>query len=333
MRILVTGGLGFIGSNLVLHLLTKYSDAKVTNIDNLSMSANPLNLKSLKRNNRYRFVKGDISRPRIVAGLVKDHDAIINCAAETHVDRSIANPFSFQRSNVLGTLSLLEAMRKCNPKLRLVHVSTDEVYGDLPQGSFSETDRLRPSNPYAASKAAADMFALAHQRTHGLNVLVTRCTNNYGPFQHPEKLIPKTIIRAKQNLPIPIYGGGSQVRDWIHVQDHCEALIQVLESGQSGEIYNISAGNELQNIQVVGKILELMGKPKELIQLAEDRPGHDLRYSLDSSKIRSRLGWKPIHSFDDAIKKTVEWYLKNEKIWKPKASSKILHPTPWKLKW
>jgi len=333
VRILVTGGLGFIGSNLVFHLLTKYPDAKVSNIDNLSIGANPLNLRDLRHNDRYCFVKGDISNIKHVVELVREQDAIINCAAETHVDRSIANPFPFMKSNTLGTLTLLDAVRKNNPKLRLVHVSTDEVYGDVPRGSFTEDSPLKPSSPYAASKAAADMLALAYHRTYALDVLITRCTNNYGPFQHPEKLIPKTIIRAHRNLPVPIYGEGKQIRDWIYVQDHCEALTQVLKSGRPGEVYNISAGKEIQNIEVAEKILELMDKPKELLQLVEDRPGHDFRYSLDSSKIRSELGWRPTHTFESALEKTVDWYLNNERIWKLKAPSKMLHPTPWKLKW
>ncbi len=333
MKILVTGGLGFIGSNLILHLLTKHRDIRITNLDSLSIGANHLNLRSLKHESRYHFVRGDISDIRHVTKLVKSQNAIVNCAAETHVDRSIANPFPFLKSNVLGAVTLLEAIRKSNPKLRFVHVSTDEVYGDISRGSFSENRPLKPSNPYAASKAAADMFVLAYHRTHGLDVLVTRCTNNYGPFQHLEKLIPKTIIRAHRNLFVPIYGGGKHVRDWIYVQDHCEALAQVLRSGISGEVYNISAGNEIENIEVVSTILKFMNKPKELIQLVEDRPGHDSRYSLDSSKIRSRLNWRPTHSFEEGLRKTVQWYLNNKKIWKPKASSKILHPTPWKLEW
>jgi dTDP-glucose 4,6-dehydratase len=333
MKILVTGGLGFIGSNLVRHLLTKYPDAKVTNIDKISVGANPLNLKDLKHDRRYRFVRGDISHPRHVAKLIKSHETVINCAAETHVDRSIANPSPFMRSNVLGTFTLLEAMRKNNPKVRLVHVSTDEIYGDVSEGSFTESSILKPSNPYSASKAAADMLTLTYKRTYGSDVMVTRCTNNFGPYQHPEKLIPKTIIRAKRNLPIPLYGEGKQVRDWIYVRDHCEALVRVMESGKSGSIYNISAGNEIPNLRVVEQILELMNKPKEIIQFVEDRPGHDVRYSLDSSRIRSELGWGPSISFREALDKTIEWYLNNENVWKPLASKKSLNPTPWKLKW
>jgi len=329
----VTGGCGFIASNLIRYMLEQNRDIKITNVDSLSIGANPSNLKEIKREPRYRFVKGDIANPSLVNRLVKNVDAIINVAAETHVDRSIANPKPFLRSNTIGTFTILESVRKINPKVKVVHVSTDEIYGDIPEGSFNEDSRLKPSNPYAAAKAAADLFALAYHRTYGLDVSITRCTNNFGPYQSPEKLIPKTIIRARRGLSVPIYGKGEQVRDWIYVLDHCEALTAVLDRGKGGEIYNVSAGKMVSSIDVVTSILELLGKPRDLVQFVEDRPGHDVRYSLDSSKIRSRLGWKPRYSFAEALKGTVKWYLENESWWKPQASEKMLHPTPWKLKW
>jgi dTDP-glucose 4,6-dehydratase len=333
LRLLVTGGCGFIASNLIRYMLEQNRDIKITNVDSLSIGANPSNLKEIKREPRYLFLKGDIANPSLVNRLVKNVDAIINVAAETHVDRSIANPKPFLRSNTIGTFTILESVRKINPKVKVVHVSTDEIYGDIPEGSFNEDSRLKPSNPYAAAKAAADLFALAYHRTYGLDVSITRCTNNFGPYQSPEKLIPKTIIRACRGLSVPIYGKGEQVRDWIYVLNHCEALTTVLDRGKAGEIYNVSAGNMVSSIDVVTSILELLGKPRDLVQFVEDRPGHDVRYSLDSSKIRSGLGWKPRHSFAEALKGTVKWYVENESWWRPQASEKMLHPTPWKLKW
>jgi len=333
VRLLVTGGLGFIASNFIRYMLKTHTDIEITNVDNLSIGANPANLKDVKKDARYGFVKGSIANFKLVSKLVKDIGAIVNAAAETHVDRSIANPQPFIESNVIGTYTILEAARRSNPATRIVHVSTDEIYGDIPEGSFREDDRLKPSNPYASTKSAADMFALAYHRTYGLNVTVTRCTNNFGPYQHPEKLIPKTIIRAHLGLPIPVYGKGNQVRDWIYVQDHCDALAQIIEKGIPGEIYNISAGNEMPNLKVVESILNLMEKPRSLIEFVDDRPGHDVRYSLDSTKIRNQMGWKPKHNFTKALESTVRWYMNNRGWWKPLATRKILHPTPWKLKW
>jgi len=333
MKLLVTGGMGFIGSNFIRYILSTRKDVEVINLDNISIGANPANLKDLKKNRRYNFVKGSIGDFKLVSKLIKKVDAVINCAAQTHVDRSIANPDPFMESNTKGTYSLLEATRRSNPAAKIVHVSTDEIYGDIPEGSFNEEDRLRPSNPYAASKSAADMFALAYHRTYGLKVAVTRCINNFGPYQHPEKLIPKTIIRAHLELPIPVYGKGNQIRDWIYVQDHCEALAQIMEKGLPGEIYNISAGNEVPNLKVVQSILDFMEKPRSLIEFVDDRPGHDVRYSLDSTKIRTQLEWKPKHKFTEALERTVRWYTGNEWWWKPLATRKILYPTPWKLKW
>lgn len=333
MKILVTGGLGFIGSNLIRYLLSQHEDIEIVNVDKMEYGSNPANLKDLENDARYNFVKGDISDYKLLAKIIPNVDVVINVAAETHVDRSISNPKTFLQSNTIGTFNILEAIRKLNRGAKLVQVSTDEVYGDILEGSFKEEDRLFPSNPYSASKASADMFCLAYHRTYGLNINITRCTNNFGPYQFPEKLIPKTIIRASLNLKIPIYGSGKNIRDWIYVIDHCDALEKVLFNGKPGEIYNISAGNEYQNIDVVRKILQIMGKPEDLIEFVEDRPGHDIRYSLDSSKIRNELGWRPKHTFDEALEKTVNWYLNNEMWWRPLAKKEILHPTPWKLEW
>ena len=333
VKLLVTGGLGFIGSNFIRHILKSRPDIRVTNIDNLSIGSNPANLKDIRGDPRYRFVKGDITNFKLVSKLVKDTDIAVNFAAETHVDRSIANPSSFVKSNLFGAYTVLEAARRNNHTAKIIQVSTDEVYGNILEGSFREDDPLKPSSPYASTKAAADMFVLAYHRTYGLDVTITRCTNNYGPYQHPEKLIPKTILRARVNLSIPIYGKGKQVRDWIYVEDHCMALTHVIDNGKAGEIYNISTGNEMPNVKVVESILESLKKPRSLIQFVEDRPGHDIRYSLDSSKIRSELGWSPKYAFTEALGDTVEWYVKNELWWRKQSSKKILHPTPWKLKW
>ena len=333
LKILVTGGLGFIGSNFCRYILTKYSDYEIINIDKMGIGANPANLKDLENEKGYKFIKGDIRDSELINKIIKQVDAVVNIAAETHVDRSIANPTTFIRNNTIGTFTLLEAIRKHNDNARLIQVSTDEIYGETKGGSFKENDRPKPSNPYSASKAAADMFVLAYHRTYGLDTIISRCTNNYGPYQFPEKLIPKTIIRASLNLKIPIYGSGKNVRDWIYVLDHCEALNILLQNGEPGEIYNISSGNEYENIELVKRILKIMNKDESLIEFVEDRPGHDIRYSLNSSKIRSELGWKPNHNFEDALQETVKWYLKNQWWWKPIATEQVLHPTPWKLKW
>lgn len=331
MRIIVTGGMGFIGSNLIRYIISNYETCEVLNIDYMGIGSNPNNLKDLENCSRYRFIMGDICDRELMEKVIRHADAIINVAAETHVDRSIVDPWPFIYSNFLGAYNILEAIRKKNPKIRLIHVSTDEVYGDIIKGSFKEDDRLRPSNPYAATKASADMLCLAYHRTYGIDVIITRCTNNFGPYQFPEKLIPKTIIRALKNLQIPIYGKGENIRDWIYVEDHCEAICMILERGNSGEIYNISSGNELKNIELVKMILRIMEKNEDLISFVEDRPGHDVRYSLDSTNIRREIGWKPRNEFKKALIKTVEWYINNEWWWKPIADEKILHPTPWKI--
>jgi dTDP-glucose 4,6-dehydratase len=330
MRVLVTGGLGFIGSNFCRYLLKRYLDCELINVDKMGIGANPANLRDVENDKRYTFIKGDICNPQFLSKIVRDVDAVVNIAAETHVDRSIVDPYLFLQNNTVGTFTILEALRKHNKKARLVHVSTDEVYGQAVVGSFTENTPANPSNPYSASKAAADMFVLAYHKTYGLNASITRCTNNFGPYQLPEKLIPKTIIRVLRNLPVPIYGSGTNIRDWIYVEDHCEAVDAVLREGEAGEVYNVSAGNEIPNIEIAKRILALLGKPETLITFVEDRPGHDVRYSLDSTKTRSKLRWQPKFSFEQSLESTVRWYVENEHWWTPLATEAILHPTPWK---
>ncbi|MCW4015239.1 MAG: dTDP-glucose 4,6-dehydratase [Candidatus Bathyarchaeota archaeon] len=331
MKLLVTGGLGFIGSTFVKHMLSQYPDTEIINVDLNGFGANPENLQEIKDLPNYRFVLGDISNTYLIENLVKDVDAIVNFAAETHVDRSIAEAYQFIKTNILGTFTLLESIRRYNDSAKYVQISTDEIYGDILEGSFKDTSHINPSNPYSASKASADTLCLAYHRTYGLNINITRCTNNFGPNQFPEKLIPKTTIRALNNFKIPLYGNGQNVRDWIFVRDHCEAVSIVLQKGKSGEVYNISSGNEVSNINLCKQILGFLGKPEDLIVFVDDRPGHDLRYSLNSSKIRSELGWKPSASFESALKETVTWYINNESWWKPLATKDVLHPTPWRL--
>jgi dTDP-glucose 4,6-dehydratase len=332
MKILVTGGLGFIGSNFCRYSIKAHPDAEVTNVDKVGTGANPFNLRDIEKEKRYMFVRGDTRDSKLLESLVKEADAVVNFAAETHVDRSIADPDEFLQNNTVGTFAVLEAIRRHNSQTRFVQVSTDEVYGEIAEGSFNENDAPKPSNAYSASKAAADMFVNAYFKTYRLNVSITRCTNNYGPYQHPEKLVPKTIIRALKDLKIPVYGTGMNIRDWIYVQDHCEAIDLVLTKGQPGQIYNVAAGNEVPNIEIIRKILSRLGKDQDLITFVEDRPGHDVRYSLDSSRIRSELGWKPKCSFEKGLKETIEWYVRNESWWKPLATEQILSPTPWTKK-
>jgi dTDP-glucose 4,6-dehydratase len=332
MKLLVTGGLGFIGSNFCRHIITKHHNYELINIDKIGLGANPANLHDIENNERYAFIKGDISNLQLLEKIINKVDAVVNIAAETHVDRSIVKPYAFLQNNTVGTFTLLEAIRKQKREIRLVQVSTDEVYGQALNGSFTENQRTNPSNPYSASKAAADMFVLAYCKTYGLDVSITRCTNNFGPYQLPEKLIPKTIIRALKDLPIPVYGSGTNIRDWIYVIDHCQAIETVLEKGATGEVYNISAGNEIPNVEIVKEILTTLNKPETLITFVEDRPGHDIRYSLDSSKIRSELNWQPHTSFPQSLESTVRWYVENEQWWQPFATEDILHPTPWRLR-
>jgi dTDP-glucose 4,6-dehydratase len=333
MNLLVTGGLGFIGSNFIRLMLNRHDDCRILNLDAQGFGSNIQNLADYKDERRYTFFRGDIADSSLVSSLVEKADLVVNFAAETHVDRSISRPDSFLHSNVNGVFCLLEAIRDHNPSVRYVQISTDEVYGDILRGSSTEDSTLRPSSPYSASKAAGDVFVLAYARTYGLEAMITRCTNNYGPYQFPEKLIPKTIIRAKEGLKIPIYGTGENVRDWIYVTDHCRAVEQVLNSGRRGEIYNISAGEERTNLFIAKFILEMLGKSEDQIEFVEDRPGHDARYSLDSSRIREELGWRPERSFEEGLQTTVEWYLQNPDWYGPLVNDSVLSATPWRLKW
>jgi len=333
MNLLVTGGLGFIGSNFIRLMLNRHDDCRILNLDAQGFGSNILNLRDLKDDRRYAFFQGDIADSRLVSSLVEKADLVVNFAAETHVYRSISRPDSFLHSNVNGVFCLLEAIRDHNPSVRYVQISTDEVYGDILRGSSTEDSTLRPSSPYSASKAAGDVFVLAYARTSGLEAMITRCTNTYGPYQFPEKLIPKTIIRAKEGLKIPIYGTGENVRDWIYVTDHCRAVEQVLNAGRRGEIYNISAGEERTNLFIAKFILEMLGKIEDQIGFVEDRPGHDARYSLDSSRIREELGWRPERSFEEGLQTTVEWYLQNPDWYGPLVNDSVLSATPWRLKW
>ncbi|MFH2111227.1 MAG: dTDP-glucose 4,6-dehydratase [Candidatus Bathyarchaeota archaeon] len=329
MKLLVTGGLGFIGSNFILQSLSNHPDYEIINVDKIGIGANPENLKKLENRDRYRFIKGDISDPKLVQEAIKYVDVVVNFAAETHVDRSISDPNPFIESNYIGTFNLLEAERKNSRKIRHIQISTDEVYGDIAKGSFTEIDNLQPSSPYAATKAAADLLCNAYVRTYGMNIIVTRCTNNFGPYQFPEKLIPKTILRAISNLKIPVYGTGEAIRDWLYVLDHCSAIELITNKGKQGEVYNISGGYEISAIKIVRRILDLLGKTEDLVTFVKDRPGHDMRYSLDSTKLRTTLRWRPEHEFNKALVETVDWYLKNEWWWKPIINEKVLHPTPW----
>jgi dTDP-glucose 4,6-dehydratase len=324
--------MGFIGSNYIHHLLTSRRDVQVVNLDKLGYGSNPANLRTLKDLSNYRFVNGDICDDKVVDQAAANVEVVINFAAETHVDRSISSPEAFLESNTKGVLTLLELCRKRD--LKFLQVSTDEVYGSAEdERGFREVDALNPSSPYSASKAAAEMLVNAYRKTYGLNVLITRCTNNFGPFQFPEKLIPKAVILASQNRRVPVYGSGRQVRDWIHVQDHCDAVDDVLERGASGEVYNVGGGNQIENEQVVKQILKLMGKPEELIEHVDDRPGHDVRYWLDTSKLRDELGWTPKRPFEDGLRETVAWYVENEAWWRPLLNERVLSSAPWKSKW
>jgi dTDP-glucose 4,6-dehydratase len=332
MNILVCGGAGFIGSAFVRNHLKNNPEDKIVNLDNLTIGSNIENLKEVEKNPSYSFIKEDIRSQDIIEKLAKKSDVLVNFAAETHVDRSISNPKPFIETNVLGTYSILEAVRK-HDKL-FIHVSTDEIYGDAEnKGSFTEHDIVKPSNPYSATKASADLLVESYHRTYGIKCIITRCTNNFGPYQFPEKLIPKTIIRVSKNLKVSLYGGGSQVRSWIHVLDHVEAIDTLIQKGKSGEVYNITAWNEITNRIIVEKILNLLKKPLDLIENVSDRPGHDKRYSIDSSKIQKETGWKPRYQFDQALEETVSWYQNNKNWWEPLADERTLHPQPWTLGW
>lgn len=327
--IVVTGGLGFIGSNFLHHIIESRKDLTATNVDYEGIGSNHANVEDLKKYEQYQFVKADLADKKMATKVLKGADLVVNFAAETHVDRSIANPDAFFSSNAKGTFNLLESARQNRVK-KIVHVSTDEVYGSTSSGSFDENSPLNPSSPYSSTKAAADLMARAWHTTFKLPVVVVRCTNNFGPYQHPEKLIPKSIIRALNGQEIPLYGGGGQVRDWIYVRDFCSGIEAALENGEPGEVYNFSAGNELPNREVIVRLLKHLGKSQVPIVSSEDRPGHDFRYSLSSEKASKKLGWKPNHTFDAALALTVKWYLGHESWWKSLASEKVLSATPWK---
>lgn len=312
---MVTGGAGFIGSNFARMMLGKYPDYHVIVYDKLTYAGNPDNLRDLQDDPRFLFVRGDIADGGKVEETVRQFgiDAIVNFAAETHVDRSIEAPGSFVQTNVFGVYTLLEAARKFGIK-RMVYVSTDEVYGAVLEGSSVETDRLEPRSPYSAAKAGGDLMCRAYFITHNTPVMVTRGSNTYGPYQYPEKMLPLFITNAIEDKPIPMYGDGKYVRDWMHVLDHCEGIDLVLHKGEPGEIYNIGGGNERENIEVTYKVLDLLGKPRSLINYVQDRPGHDRRYSIDTAKMQA-LGWSPRRGFDDGFRETVEWYINNRQWW------------------
>jgi dTDP-glucose 4,6-dehydratase len=313
--LLVTGGAGFIGSNFVHYLLDKYPDCRVVVYDKLTYAGNLDNLRDVADDPRYAFVQGDICDAQHVAELIREQkiEAMVNFAAETHVDRSILAAGSFIQTDVYGTHVLLEAVRKSGLR-RMVHVSTDEVYGSVTEGSFEETDNLLPNSPYSASKAGGDLMCRAFFVTYGVPVVVTRGSNNFGPYQYPEKVIPLFITNALDDKPLPLYGDGQNVRDWLYVLDHCEAIDLMLQKGRDGEVYNVGADRELANLELTETILGMLGKPRSLIQFVEDRPGHDRRYSLDSTKIRE-LGWQPRFRFEEALEGTVRWYVDNRWWW------------------
>ena len=332
MNILVCGGAGFIGSAFIRNHLKNNSDSKITNLDVLTIGSNLENLNSVENNPNYKFIKDDIRNEPIIDSLVKEHDIVVNFAAESHVDRSIANPKPFLETNILGTYSILEAIRKHDKQF--IHISTDEIYGDAEGSeSFTENSLVNPSNPYAATKAAADHLVSSYYRTYGINCITTRCTNNFGPFQFPEKLIPKTIIRSIKNLKVPLYGDGTQIRSWIYVNDHVQAIELLISKGRAGQVYNITAYEEITNKTIVEKILDILGKSNNMIEYVNDRPGHDKRYSIDCLKIQNQIGWRPRCEFDDALKQTVQWYLKNQSWWEPLIDENTLHPQPWTISW
>jgi len=329
MKILVTGGCGFIGSNFVRYLLKTHPDYSVINVDKLTYAGNLENLSGLSNVPRYHFIRADITdAPQMEELIAKGVNAIVNFAAESHVDRSIEDPQAFMKTNVFGTFVLLEAVRKVFPKqrIRFLHISTDEVYGSLGEsGAFTEETPLAPNSPYSASKAAADMMVRAYCNTYGLAGLITRCSNNYGPYQFPEKLIPLMISNAVEDKEVPVYGDGLNVRDWIYVEDHCRALDQVLHQGQEGEVYNVGGRSERTNLSVVQTVLDHLGKSHSLIRFVKDRPGHDRRYAIDFSKIERDLKWRPQVSFEEGIRLTVEWYQEHRPWWRKIKSGEYMN--------
>ncbi|EOO14639.1 dTDP-glucose 4,6-dehydratase [Bacillus cereus] len=319
MNILVTGGAGFIGSNFIHYMLKNYETYKIINYDALTYSGNLNNVKSIQENPNYSFVKGKIQNGELLEHVVKERDVqvIVNFAAESHVDRSIENPIPFYDTNVIGTVTLLELVKKYS-HIKLVQVSTDEVYGSLGKtGKFIEETPLAPNSPYSSSKASSDMIALSYYETYQLPVVVTRCSNNYGPYQYPEKLIPLMVTNALEEKKLPLYGDGLNVRDWLHVTDHCSAIDTVLHKGRVGEVYNIGGNNEKTNIDVVEQIIKLLGKTKTDIEFVTDRLGHDRRYAIDAQKMKNEFEWEPKYTFEQGLKETVEWYKNNVDWWKP----------------
>jgi len=326
MKLLITGGLGFIGSNFILHTL-KNTNYEILNVDAEFHGSNHQNLIEIKNTKKYSFVKGNINNKKLMEKLISKCDCVVNFAAESHVDRSILDPSPFLTSNISGTFTILDIIKNQNKKM--IHISTDEVFGTIKKGSATEKTRFNPSSPYAATKAAAELLIRSYFTTYDANVIITRCTNNYGPRQFTEKLIPKAIGLSNQNEKIPIYGDGKSIRDWIHVNDHCEAIMVVLQKGKQGESYNISGSNEIDNVKVVKKILKILDKSEKNLQFGKSRPGEDIRYSLDSTKIRTKLGWKPKISFDKGLKETIQWYNSNEDWWKH-ISPDSFGSEPWK---
>lgn len=320
MKILVTGGAGFIGSNFVYYMLDRHPDYKIVCLDALTYAGNLETLKKANENPNFKFVKGDITDRKAVYALFEEEgfDAVVNFAAESHVDRSIEEPEIFLKTNILGTQVLLDASKKFG-SIRFHQVSTDEVYGDLPLDRpdlfFTEETPIKTSSPYSASKASADLLTLAYYRTYNLPVTVSRCSNNYGPYHFPEKLIPLMIANALENKPLPVYGDGKNVRDWLYVRDHCKAIDLILEKGKIGQVYNIGGHNERTNLEVVKTVLSILGKSEELITFVKDRPGHDMRYAIDPTKIKNDLGWYPETTFEKGIEETVKWYLANKPWW------------------
>ncbi len=312
MTILITGGAGFIGSNFVKWLHDFDKSLSIINLDALTYSGNLENIKELLDSPRHQFIKGNICDPKLAADLVGKVDMVLNLAAESHVDRSIDGPKDFIETNINGTFNLLEATRKHNPKIRFVQISTDEVYGTLgTTGKFTEETPLAPNSPYSSSKASADLIARAYHHTYGMDIITTRCSNNYGAYQFPEKLIPLMIFRATKNESLPVYGDGKNIRDWIHVRDHNRGVWAAALKGKSGEVYNLGSNNEWENIKIVKELLKILEKPESLITYVKDRPGHDKRYAIDSSKAHKELGWSPEVSFDEGLRETVNWYLTN----------------------
>lgn len=323
-KILITGGAGFIGSNFVRYMLDNYKDYEIVNLDSLTYCGNLENLREIEDNPNYTFCKGDITDKDLVFKITSDVDYIVNFAAESHVDRSIEDPEIFIKSNVLGTQVLLDAAKEYGIK-KYLQVSTDEVYGSLGKtGYFSEDTPLAPNSPYSASKASADLMVRAYNKTFDLPVNITRCSNNYGPYQFPEKLIPLMISNALENKPLPVYGDGLNIRDWLHVYDHCSAIDLVLHRGKIGEIYNIGGNNEKKNIEIVKLILQNLNKSESLINFVKDRLGHDRRYAIDSSKIQNELGWTPKYTFETGIAETIQWYLDNKEWWERIKSGEYL---------